>query len=307
MKPIVIVGSINIDFVMRVETNPSPGQTVLGTDFETHPGGKGANQAVAAARLGYPVEMIGCIGSDGFGERLRGDLRGVGVGTDGVQVAPGSSGVATITVSKTGQNSIVIFPGANTAVTPAFVESQRAQIENAGIVLAQLEIPMDTVEALATICRRAAVPLMLDPAPARPISRELMQQVSWFTPNDTESLYYGALFGCDQDNPSEAAERFLMAGAQGVVLKMGARGALIAYQKGERAHLQPFPVQVVDTTAAGDAFNGAFATGLMLGMAPAEAGRFAGAAAALSVTRRGAQPSMPNREDVEALMIARSD
>jgi ribokinase len=302
MKPIVVVGSINIDFVVTAGRIPVPGETMVGSNFETHPGGKGANQAVAVARLDYPVEMIGRVGSDMFGERLREQLQDAGVESEGVGVAPGATGVASITVSSEGENSIVIVPGANALVTPEYVESHRALLARAGMVLSQLEIPMSTTAWLADFCRHQQIPFMLDPAPAQQLSPAILRGVRWFTPNETEAAFYA---GSGDSDPACMARNFLRSGVGGVVLKMGSRGVFLATGTGPDQNTPAFPVHAVDTTAAGDAFNGAFAVGLLLKMEPAGAARFACAAAAASVTRRGAQPSMPNREEVEALMMSR--
>jgi ribokinase len=303
-KPIVVVGSINIDFVVTTERIPLPGETVRGSDFQLHPGGKGANQAVAVARLGWPVSMIGMVGSDIFGRQLRSGLEAAQVDVRAVGTAEGASGVATITVSRTGENAIVVSPGANALVAPASIEAHRELIRNAGVVLAQLEIPLESVEFLSELCSRYGVPLILDPAPAQALPPGLLSRVRWFTPNETEAAFYAehidpALAGAD---PALLAAAFLHLGVESVALKLGERGVLLASADGSREHLPAIPVAAVDSTAAGDAFNGAFAAGLMLGMEPCQAGRFACAAAAVSVTRHGAQPSMPKRAEVEHLL-----
>jgi ribokinase len=302
-KPIVVVGSINIDFVVTTERIPVPGETLTGGDLQTHSGGKGANQAVAAARLGYPVRMIGRVGSDIFGEQMRASLRSAGVDIDAVGVTEGATGAASITVARSGENAIVVIPGANAAVTPGYVQQHADAIRNAGIVLAQLEIPLETIEYLADLCSNDAVPFILDPAPARELPAGILSRVSWFTPNETEAAFYAehidpSLAGAD---PSRMATAFLKTGVGAVALKLGERGALLA-SGSVTEHVPSVPVQAIDSTAAGDAFNGAFAVGLMSGMKPTEAARFACAAAAISVTRRGAQPSMPDRADVERLL-----
>jgi ribokinase len=302
-KPIIVVGSINIDFVMTTDRIPYPGETVKGTNFELHSGGKGANQAVAAARLGYPVQMIGMVGSDIFGEQTRESLQDAGVGIGAVGVADGSSGVAMITVSASGENTIVVTPGANDAVTPGYVERHRDLIRNAGIVLTQLEIPLETVEYLAELCVEDNVPLMLDPAPAQILSASIFPCVSWFTPNETEAAFFGEWIDpelADAD-PTRLASAFLQKGVKAVAIKLGPRGVLLASASGISS-VPAISVQSLDSTAAGDAFNGAFATALMLGKEPDEAAHFARAAAAISVTRRGAQPSMPDLKDVESLL-----
>jgi len=302
-KPIVVVGSINMDLVALAGHIPVGGETVLGTGFRTNPGGKGANQAVAVARLGYPVAMMGLLGADDMGRQLRAHLEAVGVDTAGVGTVAGVSGVALITVAENGENSIVVAPGANGAVTPEYVESQTERIRGAGMVLAQLEIPLESVMRLAEICSKAGVPLMLDPAPARELPRELFPQVGWLTPNETEAAFYlGHASGVAE--ASVAAAELQGRGVRGVVLKMGARGAYLADGDGYSAAVKPFAVKAVDTTAAGDAYNGAFATALMLGRTTVEAARFAAAASAVSVTRAGAQSSMATMDEALALLGA---
>jgi ribokinase len=303
-KPIVVAGSINIDFVVTTDRIPLPGETVRGSDLRLHHGGKGANQAVAAARLGWPLCMIGMVGSDVFGQQLRSGLEAAQVDVRAVGTTDGSSGVATITVSRAGENAIVVSPGANARVTPAYLETHRELIRDAGIVLAQLEIPIESVEFLSELCSRYGVPLILDPAPAQDLPPGLLSRVRWFTPNETEAAFYAeridpALAGAD---PARLAAAFLRLGVASVALKLGERGVLLASADGSSELLPAVAVKAVDSTAAGDAFNGAFAAGLMLGMEPCQAGRFACAAAAVSVTRHGAQPSMPDRAEVERLL-----
>lgn len=302
-KPIVVVGSINLDLVAIASRIPSPGETVLGREFQTYPGGKGANQAVAIARLGYPVQMIGKIGSDAMGKQLWDHLQNAGVGVDGIERTEGASGVAMILVDAHGQNCIVVTPGANVEVTPQYVDSHRDLIRNAGLVLTQLEIPIETVEHVSNLCFQYKIPLILDPAPAQALPQGLLKRVRWFTPNETEAAFY-APNGSDVDDDAASrvrARHLLAQGPKGVLLKMGARGAFLATD-GMEEQLEAITVKTVDTTAAGDAFNGAFAVGLLLGMDPKQGARFAAAAAALSVTRPGAQSSMPLLEEVEQLL-----
>ena len=300
-KPIVVVGSINLDLVAITARIPAVGETVLGREFQMHPGGKGANQAVAVARLGYPVQMIGKIGSDALGDPLWGHLQKEGVGLEGVQRSDGASGVAMIVVSADGENCIVVTPGANAEVTPEYVDSHRDLIRNAGLVLTQLEIPLDTVEHVADLCFQYQVPLILDPAPAQALPPSLLKCVRWFTPNETEAAFYAPNGLAINDEAALRARRLLTLGPEGVLLKMGARGAYLATDAIDE-QLDAIPVKVVDTTAAGDAFNGAFAVGLLLGRSPKESVRFAAAAAALSVTRAGAQPSMPHLQEIEQML-----
>jgi len=303
-KPIVVVGSINTDLVAVTKRIPTTGETVIASDFQTHPGGKGANQAVAVARLGYPVRLIGRLGSDAFGGELRTQLQSAGVDITGVSTSDGVSGVAVIVVSESGDNSILVAPGANYEVTPEDLDANISILRGAGIILTQLEIPLETVEYLARICARENVPLILDPAPAMELSPQIFKHVAWLTPNQTEAAFYLSNEGSESRSlsPADIAEMFLSKGCGGVVLKMGADGSYLASQNGLRGLVPAFPVKAVDTTAAGDAFNAGFATGLMLGKSPLDSASFAAAVAAISVTRRGAQPSMPGMEEVETLV-----
>jgi ribokinase len=299
-KPIVVVGSINIDLVASTDQIPVVGETVGASDFQIHPGGKGANQAVAVARLGYPVRMIGRLGEDVFGTRLRMHLEKEGVDIAGVDTTEGASGVAMIVVSQKGENSIVVAQGANALMTPAYLDANIEILRSAGLVLTQLEIPPETVEYLAEICCRQDVPLMLDPAPARVLPPSLLRQIEWFTPNEIEAAFFVGNPSGSLD-PASIAKVLLSKGVKGVVLKMGARGAHLANALLSES-LDPFRVDAIDTTAAGDAFNGAFATGLMMGNGPVESANFAAASAAISVTRVGAQPSMPSMAEVWDLL-----
>ena len=308
-KPIVVVGSVNIDLVARAERIPIIGETVLSSDFQMHPGGKGANQAVAVARLGYPVRMIASVGSDVFGEELRAQLVRSGVDSRTVQTCAGPSGVAVIAVAPNGDNAIVVTPGANAMVSEEDIDDNAHVIREAGVVLTQLEIPFETVEHLARVCQRMEVPLILDPAPARALPSDLLHRVSWLTPNETE-LATWVPEGTHVSNPLEifeAVEALVKHGGCGLVLKRGSHGAYLATKGGVRKEVNPFSVKAVDTTGAGDAFNGAFAVALMLGRSPLESTLFATAAGAISVTRAGAQPSMPTMEEVNLMLSRRAD
>ena len=298
-RPIVVVGSINTDLVAIADRIPSIGETVIGTGFQVHPGGKGANQAVAVARLGYPVSIIGRLGRDSFGDQLRSNMQSVGIDCAGIANSDGPSGVAVILVSSKGENCIVVAPGANAMVSPQDLDANLRMIREAGVVLAQLEIPLETVQYLSVLCKRFNVPLILDPAPARDLPDTLLKNVDWLTPNETEASFYG---DPNASSPEDKAQSMLSKGCSGVVLKMGVEGAYIQ-QRRERGELVPaFSVNAIDTTAAGDAFNGGFATGLMLGKSPVEAAAFGAAVAAVSVTRAGAQPSMPSMQEVEEFL-----
>jgi ribokinase len=297
-KPIVIVGSITMDLVTRTPRIPAIGQTLIGTGFENTPGGKGANQAVAAARLGYRVAMVAKVGDDSFGPVLIENLKYAGVDTTAMAQAAGSSGLAPMFVADDGQNAIVVVPGANGKLDRAAVDSHGALIRSAGIVLCQFEIPMDTLIYTLDFCARAQVPVMLDPAPAATLPDAVFGQVAWFTPNETEAAFYVG----KEPNVENTAKQLHAKGLRGVVLKRGAEGAFVSV-KGEKAQwVKPFKVDAIDTVGAGDCFNGAFAVALEEGKDPWTAARFANAASAISVTRKGAQASMPRRAEVEEFL-----
>jgi ribokinase len=300
-KAVVVVGSINIDLVANTERIPVEGETVLGSDFQIHPGGKGANQAVAVARLGHPVSMIGRLGNDGFGAQLRAHLEKEGVDVAGVATSEGTSGVALIVVGKSGENCIVITPGANALLTPKDLDDHIDMIRQAGVVLTQLEIPIETVRHLAEICKREGVPLILDPAPAKELPPELFADVEWFTPNETEAAFFASKDEQSR-NPEAMAATLMKLGLKGVVLKLGSRGAFVASRDGLADLAPSVSVNAVDTTAAGDAFNGAFAVALLTKKGPVESAKFATAAAAVSVTRQGAQPSLATMADVQQIL-----
>lgn len=294
-----------MDLVAIADHIPAVGETVAGHDFQTHHGGKGANQAVAVARLGYPVQLIGRVGSDKFGDELREGLEREGVDVAGVERVDGASGIAVIVVSSQGENCIVVTPGANAALGAEDLEQYVGTIRSASLVLAQLEIPIQTVKRLAEICERVGVDLMLDPAPAQTLPDGMLSMISWLTPNETEAGFFageGLQTGRDGDGPVAIANALLKTGTRNLLLKMGERGFHLASEDGVSQTQSSYRVSAVDTTAAGDAFNGAFAVGLVSGKSPMESACFAAAAAALSVTRKGAQSSMPTLEEVEELL-----
>jgi ribokinase len=303
-KPIVVVGSINVDLVATAERMPAVGETVSGRTFQTFFGGKGANQAVAIARLSHPVCMIGKVGDDAFGPQLRQGLATAGVDVAAVEATAGSSGVALVLTNRQGANSIIVVAGANGQMSTDDLAKYRSLIETAGMVLTQLEIPMPVVEYLAQITKSLRIPLMLDPAPARPLSRALLQGLDWITPNETEVRVLLNMRDGDLslDAACQAAEELLRCGPRNVLLKLGERGAFLALDNGQRILIPAYPVNAVDTTAAGDAFNGVFALGLVSGKSPEESAHYAAAAAAISVTRHGAQPSMPRADEVKAFL-----
>jgi ribokinase len=297
-KPIVIVGSITMDLVTRTPRIPAIGQTLIGTGFETTPGGKGANQAVAAARLGYPVSMVAKVGDDAYGPALIENLKRAGVETAGMSQVEGSSGLAPMFVADDGLNAIVVVPGANGKMDRATVDQHAELIRSAGMVLCQLEIPMDTLSYTLDLCARAGVSVMLDPAPAAALPEAVWKQIAWFTPNETEAAFYVG----DGISVEDSATRLLAKGLRGVVLKRGAEGAYVAVAGGRAEWVKPFKVDAIDTVAAGDCFNGAFAVALLEGKDPWAAARFANAAAAICVTRRGAAASMPLRAEVDEFL-----
>jgi ribokinase len=297
-KPIVIVGSITMDLVTRTPRIPAIGQTLIGTGFETNQGGKGANQAVAAARLGYPAAMVAKVGDDAYGPELIASLERAGVDTAAMEQVAGSSGLAPIYVADGGHNLIVVVPGANGKMDRATVDRHAELIRSAGMVLCQLEIPLGTLDYTLDFCARAGVPVMLDPAPAADLPETVWSQVAWFTPNETEAAHYVG----DGADVEESANKLLAKGLRGVVLKRGGEGAYVAVAGGKSGWAKPFHVDAIDTVAAGDCFNGAFAVGLLEGNDPWTAARFANAAAAICVTRKGAAASMPTRVEVEEFL-----
>ncbi len=305
-RAIVVAGSLNMDFVVQVERLPAPGETARGWNFQTIPGGKGANQACAAARLSrdHPIVMIGRVGFDAFADHLRASLAASGADTSrihGCRSAP--TGVALIWVDRAGQNSIVIAPGANGALSAADMETERSAFVSAACALFQLETPLEAVAAGLRLARENGVLSILDPAPAQPLPPELLAQVGLLTPNESEACLLAGRPPARvslQDAPA-LAEDLLARGPRAVVLKLGDQGCYYSGPEG-RFHAPAFPVQAVDATAAGDTFNGALAVALAEGRPVPEALRFANAAAALSVTRLGAQASIPSREETDRFL-----
>jgi len=307
MPVITVTGSLNMDFVVRVDRLPSPGETVLGRDFQTIPGGKGANQACAAGKLassGVVTRMVGRVGYDVFADQLKASLAAAGVDVTSVHATRAlPTGVALIWVDKQGQNSIVVASGANGALAASEMEGLRGAYRGAAYALFQLETPLDAVAAAMSIARSEGAKTMLDPAPAQALRRELLSLVDLLTPNESEALM---LLGRDparvslEDGPHLAKE-LLALGPAAVILKLGDLGCL--YSNGrEHLHSPAFKVDACDTTAAGDTFNGALAVALTEGRPMPDALRFASAAAAISVTRAGAQASIPARAETDAFL-----
>ena len=302
MSNILVVGSLNADLVVRAPRVPQPGETISGEDLQVIPGGKGANQAVAAARLGVHVSMLGRVGRDNFGDFLLDNLQSNHVNAQLVQRDEASTGTATILVDGNGQNSIVLSPGANGKVSVADVE--HASFPAGGLLLLQLEIPIPTVLRAAQRAREHGLRVLLNPAPARPLPDELVTLADFLLPNETE---LSLLTGMDVDDiPSaEAAAHILLGrGAKTVIVTLGSKGALIVDKKA-MTHVDTFRVDVVDTTAAGDAFIGGFAYALLEDKSLKEAVRYGCACGALATTKFGAQPSLPAKEEVERFMSLR--
>jgi ribokinase len=294
---IVVVGSINMDLVVRAPRHPQPGETILGTTFDTFPGGKGANQAVAAARLGGPVRMVGRVGSDSFGDLLLATLQRDGIDTTYVLRTDNvSSGVALITVSDSGQNNIVVVPGANGALSPEDIRAADSAFAGAAVVLLQLEIPLETVAEAIQAARRHGARVILNPAPARALGQELLSEIDYLIPNEHELL----LLSQAQTVPL-ASQSLKDAGVKCLIVTLGSEGVLVIAGTDPQP-IRPHTVQVVDTTAAGDAFVGAFAVALTEGRPVIEAASWGNAAGALSVTKAGAQPSLPTRNQLENLL-----
>jgi ribokinase len=292
---VVVVGSANMDLVATAPTLPAPGQTVLGRAFTTVAGGKGANQAVAAARAGAACAMIGAVGDDAFGATLRDGLRGAGVDTTLVRTAPGASGVALIAVGGDGENQIVVVPGANGALT-GLDERDLATIRGADVLMAQLEVPLATVAEAARAARAAGATVLLNAAPARPLPAQLLSTVDILLVNEGEAR---TVAGRD-DGVLEA----LLELVPRVVLTLGARGAAYADRDGTRLSASAPTVSTVDTTAAGDAFAGAFAVGWAESRPVGEALRWACAAGAACVRTLGAAGSLPSRAQIDELYRA---
>ena len=299
---VTVVGSLNMDLITRAPHIPEPGETIIGTDFRTAPGGKGANQAVAAARLGAKVAMVGRVGNDAFAVELLDTLSTADVDHRFVVRDPeAATGVALIVVEDTGQNSIVVASGANMRLAPADVEAAEAAISSADVLLLQLESPLETVTRAAELAHAHGVQVILNPAPTRPLPAALLALVDVLIPNESETaLLTGLPVGSDAE--AEAASAALRSmGVGTVILTLGERGAMFALE-GEAGLVSAFTVTPVDTTAAGDAFVGGFAVALAEGQALAEAVRWGNAAGALATTKLGAQPSLPARQALEEML-----
>ena len=306
MKRVLVVGSSNTDMIVRVPRIPRPGETLLGGEFQMAAGGKGANQAVAAARAGGAVTFVARVGDDLFGREAREGFARDGIDARFVLTTPGApSGIALITVDGTGENSISVASGANALLSVADVEAAAAAFDAADIVLLQLESPLETVEAAVREAERRGVPVILNPAPARALDDALLSKLSVLTPNEHEAGLLAGVVVEDEPGAREAARRLRERGPGLVIITMGSRG-ICALGDGFEGPMPAFDVTPVDTTAAGDVFNGALAVALAEKRPLPEALRFAQAAAAVSVTRTGAQPSVPTRAEIEAFLLRSS-
>jgi ribokinase len=296
---VIVVGSINVDLVVTVERLPGAGETVIGGRHTREPGGKGANQAVAAARAGASVVFVTALGTDDIGDRALDSLAAEGIDLRFVRrVADAPSGIALILVDKAGENLIAVAAGANAALRPEDVEPIEATVEPGDAVLVQLEIPPPTVEAAVSLAQRRGARLILNPAPARPLSGPLLAAVSVLTPNEHEAAALADL-GAGVVDPARMAAALHDRGVPDVLVTLGAAGVLVSSAAGSQ-RIPAFAVDAVDTTAAGDVFNGALAVALIEGRALPDAARFASAAAAISVTRPGARASAPRRAEIDA-------
>ncbi len=296
---VAVVGSSNMDLVVKSERIPAVGETILGGDFIMVPGGKGANQAVAAAKLGAKVNFIAKLGEDVFGSQSLANFKKVGVNTKHVvQTDEAASGVALITVDEAGNNVIVVAPGANGKLSAEDVKNAESAIAASSVLAAQLEIPIETVEFAAKLANKCGVPFILDPAPAQELSAELLSNVDVLTPNETEAQILTGIEVTDEESGRAATKKLLETGVKSVILTMGTKGFILA--DGRSMEFVPAKVvDAVDTTAAGDAFNGGLIFGLAQGKSLTDAAVFANNVAALSVTKMGAQSSMPTLEAVE--------
>lgn len=296
---ILVVGSLNMDMVVRTERHPNPGETVLGSNFQTFPGGKGANQAVAAARLGGLVTMIGRVGQDAFGETLLASQQDSGVNTRHIIPTPDiSTGVALITLDANGQNTIVVASGANALLSPQDIVTAEEAFNGASVLLLQLETPMNSVIQAAKMAKKHGVKVVLNPAPAQYLPEQLLKNVDYLIPNQQELALVTGI-----DVVTLALNALLGLGPQAVLVTLGGSGVMVA-EGDENTRIDSFSVPVVDTTAAGDAFIGAFGVGLAENKTIHQAALMGNAAGAIAVTRPGAQPSLPMRTELDEFLAS---
>ncbi|WP_256702120.1 ribokinase [Paenibacillus sp. P32E] len=303
----MIIGSLNMDMVVRTSRAPEAGETLFGQDFTLSPGGKGANQAAAAARLGAEVTMIGRVGKDAFGSELLEVMRQEHIHTEHIgQSETLSTGIASIVVDGEGENRIIVVPGANIEMGPADIAALAPIISQAEMVVLQLETDLSMCAHAAAIADRHGIPVILNPAPARALDDAFLQHVTYLTPNETEAGILAGMAVNSIDDAEQAARILLQKGVSNVIVTLGPKGALIVNHAGS-LHIPGFPVQAVDTVAAGDSFNGALAWQLTKGKTLDEAVRFANAVGALAVGKKGAIPSLPQLPEVEQFLQDAAD
>ncbi|HCT9095580.1 TPA: ribokinase [Serratia liquefaciens] len=299
---LVVLGSINADHILNIEQFPRPGETVIGKQYKVAFGGKGANQAVAAGRSGADIAFIACVGADDIGERVRQQLASDRIDTQPIEaIADSTTGVALIFVNAEGENVIGIDAGANAAVTPDYLARYQQKVIDADALLMQLESPLETVIAAAILAKQHQTQVILNPAPARELPDDLLATIDMITPNETEAQRLTGIAVNDDNDAARAAQALHDKGIATVIITLGSRGVWLS-ENGNGKLVPGFKVKAVDTIAAGDTFNGALVTALLEGKTMADAVRFAHAAAAIAVTRPGAQPSVPWREEIDAFL-----
>ncbi len=298
MKNICVIGSLNMDLVVNVDTMPKPGQTIIGSNFKEVPGGKGANQAVAMARLNGNVSMIGKVGEDGFGQTLINSLKNDKVDTTYIQTTKGSTGVALITVDKNAQNSIVVSPGANFEVKEEDIDNNIKAIENSDIVVLQLETPLNTIKYALNKAKKLNKYTILNPAPAVKLDDEIIKNVDLLTPNETELEIISGVSIETEEDIQKAAQIMIEKGVKELIVTLGSKGSLYI-NKEKSMFKKAYKVEAVDTTAAGDSYTGALAVALSQDKGIEDAMDFASKVGALSVLKEGAQSSLPTLEEVK--------
>jgi len=299
MPHVVVVGSLNMDLVVRVPHMPAPGETILGANFQTIPGGKGANQAVAAARMGARVTMIGCVGNDDFGKTLVDNLTRESIDVSNISIAPdAATGIAMITVDENGQNSIVVASGANMELTAEDIRAAWKKIEDIDIVVMPLEVSLECIEEAATLAKKSSAKVVLNPAPAQELSEKLLSKVDILIPNESETALLTGLEVNTLEEAEIAAKKLQSKGVDTVILTLGARGAMLIAENTDAQIFSSYPTNVVDTTAAGDAFVATLTFGVSSGVPIKEAIQLANASGALAVSKIGAQPSLPTKSEV---------
>ena len=298
MKNICVIGSLNMDLVVNVDTMPKPGQTIIGSNFKEVPGGKGANQAVAMARLNGNVSMIGKVGEDGFGQTLINSLKNDKVDTTYIQTSKGATGVALITVDKNAQNSIVVSPGANFEVKEDDIDNNIEAIKNSDIVVLQLETPLNTIKYALNKAKELNKYTILNPAPAVKLDDEIIKSVDLLTPNETELEIISGVSIETEEDIQKAAQIMIEKGVKELIVTLGSKGSLYI-NKEKSMFKKAYKVEAVDTTAAGDSYTGALAVALSQDKNIEDAMDFASKVGALSVLKEGAQSSLPTLEDVK--------